>query len=174
MNLLNINDFDEVYALFQKAFIPAELRPYQKTKRLVKDKELMIYGLKQNNKIVVALLVWKLNGFVFLENFAVDESLRGQGIGGQFLDDFKQLFPNQTLILEVEKPYDEMSHRRIGFYQRHQMVLNPFSYEQPTLDVKPTNVILQLMTSPNAINEKQFQIIKKEIFKTVYKQKIEE
>jgi len=174
MYLLDISEFDEVYALFQKAFVKEELRPYDKMKKLFENQELKIYGLKQDNKIVVGLLVWEFNDFIFLENFAVDEILRGQGIGGQFLDEFKELYPNQLFVLEVEKPFDEMSQRRIGFYQRHQMILNPFSYIQPTLDVEPTHITLQLMSYPNSLNEKQFQTMKKDIFLRVYKKRKED
>lgn len=168
MEKLTINDFDEAYALFQKAFIPAELRPYKKMKPLFEQNQLIIYGYKDKQKLVATLLVWELENCIFWENFAVDESLRGQGIGSRVLEEVKAMYQDKTIILEVETPFDEMSQRRIGFYQRHEFMLNPYSYIQPTLDVNPTNVKLQLMSYPYIIDESQYQRIKKEIFKIVY------
>lgn len=163
-----MNDFDEAYALFQKAFVPAELRPYEKMKPLFEQAQFVIYGYKNEDKLVAALIVWELENCIFLENFAVDESLRGQGLGGRVLEDVKVKYPEYSIVLEVEEPVDEMSQRRIGFYQRHEFLLNPYSYIQPTLDVLPTNVKLQLMSYPQTIDESQYQRMKKEIFKVVY------
>ena len=42
MKKLNIQEFDEVYALFEKAFIPAELRPYEKMLPLLEKGEFDI------------------------------------------------------------------------------------------------------------------------------------
>lgn len=171
MEKLTMTDFDEVYQLFQKAFIPEELRPYEKMKCLFQQQRIIIYGYKSEQKIISALLVWELENCIYWENFAVDESMRGQGLGGRALEEVKALYPNQLIILEVEKPFDDMSKRRIGFYQRHDFILNPFSYIQPTLDVNPTQVCLQLMSFPHSLEEVQYQKIKQELFEVVYNQK---
>ncbi|WP_028043456.1 GNAT family N-acetyltransferase, partial [Candidatus Stoquefichus massiliensis] len=95
MEKISINEFDEVYALFEKAFPLAELRPYELMKELFENNEFVIYSYVHNQRIVGALIVWELSDFVYLENFAVDESLRGQGIGSYFLDEAKKLYANQ-------------------------------------------------------------------------------
>ena len=172
MKKLNIQEFDEVYALFEKAFIPAELRPYEKMLPLLEKGEFDVYGYYQNNKLTGALLIWEFDDFVYLENFAVDESVRGQGIGSILLDEMKTLFPHKLLILEVEEPTDDISKRRIGFYERNVYFLNPFHYIQPTLRSNATEVNLMLMSYPESINVYSFDQIKKQIFRVVYQQMV--
>ena len=105
MKKLNIQEFDEVYALFEKAFIPAELRPYEKMLPLLEKGEFDVYGYYQNNKLTGALLIWEFDDFVYLENFAVDESVRGQGIGSILLDEMKTLFPPLPYFNILKRTY---------------------------------------------------------------------
>lgn len=172
MEKISINEFDEVYALFEKAFPLAELRPYELMKELFENNEFVIYSYVHNQRIVGALIVWELSDFVYLENFAVDESLRGQGIGSYFLDEAKKLYANQIIVLEVEEPVDDITKRRVAFYERNQYVLNPYHFIQPALRNNVSKVELMLMSYPNAIDVYTFDQIKKQIFRVVYHQGI--
>lgn len=174
MKLLTNEQFDQAYNLFEKAFIPAELRPYELMKTLFLNKEFLIYGLFKNDEIIAAIIVWEFDDFIYLENFAVSNQLRGQGIGGYILEEMKKIYLNRLIVLEVEQPFDEMSQRRIAFYKRHQWILNPFHYIQPLLRENSEDVHLMLMSTPHCIDEDDFQHIKNVLFQKVYKQTKEE
>lgn len=51
MEKITIKDFDEVYALFEKAFPLAELRPYESMKELFENNEFVIYSYQRENQI---------------------------------------------------------------------------------------------------------------------------
>lgn len=172
MEKISINDFDEVYALFEKAFPLAELRPYEFMKKLFINNEFIIYSYRQNQCIVGALIVWEFSDFVYLENFAVDESLRGQGIGSYFLTEAKKIYPEKLIVLEVEEPIDTMTKRRVAFYERNQYILNPYHFIQPALRDNVSKVELMFMSYPTAIDVYTFDQIKKQIFRVVYHQGI--
>lgn len=171
MKKLNLQQFNQVYQLFEKAFIPAELRPYEQMKTLYNHNEFQIYTRIDNEQLIAAMIVWEFDEFVYFENFAVDQKFRGQGIGSQFLKELQRFYADKLLILEVEKPFDEISEKRIQFYQRHQWKLNPYEYIQPLLRENEEDVHLQLMSYPNQINNQQFQNIKNTLFKYVYKRR---
>lgn len=133
MEKITLKEFDEVYALFEKAFIPAELRPYEKMKLLFLEDEFVIYGMYQDGRIIGAIIVWEFNDFVYLENFAVDQSLRGQGLGSQILQAIKELYPHQLLVLEVEEPIDDLTKRRVAFYQRKSICFKSISFCSTTI-----------------------------------------
>ena len=80
----------------------------------------------------------------------------------------KEIYKYRIIVLEVEKPFDEMSTRRIGFYQRHDFHFNEYSYVQPSLDGLPSHVHLHVMTYPREIDHMTFEQIKAETFKVVY------
>lgn len=169
MKLITRQQLDLVYQLFEKSFIPAELRPYEFFCSLFDNHELKIYSQEQDGHIEGALIIWEFDSFVYVENFAVDENLRGRGIGGNLLEELKLLYPQYPIILEVDEPKDEISRRRIGFYQRHQWMWNPYSYIQPQLRENVDDVRLFLMSYPYAIDEKQFHQIKDNLLTRVYK-----
>lgn len=172
MKILVKEELNEAYQLFQKSFPISELRPYEKMIHLFDKGLFHVYGEYQQDKLVGALLIWEFDDFVYLENFAVDQTLRGQGIGSILLNEMKLLFPTKLHILEVETPQDELTKRRVGFYERNDYILNPFHYIQPTFRLADEGVELMLMSYPNPINVYTFDQIKKQIFRAVYQKMV--
>ena len=168
---ISLKQFDEVYQLFEQSFIQTELRPYQKMKDLFQRGLFSIYAKYEKDELLGAMVVWELNSCIYLENFAVNEKQRGQGLGSYFLKQFCHLYDGQLLVLEVEKPHDDLSNRRIGFYERMGFLLTPFGYVQPTFRSNDEAVSLILMTYPEMIDHQKYQEIKEKIFKVVYQQK---
>lgn len=168
MEKIRIEQFDEVYHLFQKSFIPAELRPYQQMKELFEKDMFTIYAQYEKDALLGAMIVWELKSCIYLENFAVDSQMRGKGLGSQFLKEFCYLYKDNFLFLEVEEPHDEISKRRIQFYEKWKFVLNPYHYLQPTFRGQDQPVSLTMMTYPHIMSEEQYKKVKKEIFEVVY------
>lgn len=166
--ITEMKDLDAVYQIFIEAFPPAELRLYEVMKQLYIEGLLKVYVLKQENEIVGALSVWELDNFIYVEHFAVSSKLRGQGLGSFFLREVKSLYPNQQIVLEVEKPIQEIEKRRVEFYQRNDFVLSTDGYIQPPFRDNAEEVYLVLMTYPCAITQEQFTNIKNQLFKKVY------
>lgn len=171
MKKISLSQFDDVYALFQQSFVPSELRPYQYMKDLFQQGLFCIYACYSKQELQGAMIVWELKHCVYLENFAVHEKMRGQGLGSDLMKQFCQMYVNDFLFLEVEEPYDDFSRRRIQFYERMGFILNPYDYIQPTFRQGDQPVILNMMTYPEMMDEQKYQKIKKEIFEVVYQQK---
>ena len=169
MELMKQEQFDRVYELFENSFIPTELRPYHLMKEKWLQQEFKIYTLFQHKEMIAAMSVWELEGFVYLENFAVNDCYRGQGIGSYLLKQFMSIYKHQLLILEVEKPSDTMSQRRIQFYQRHHWHMNPFHYIQPALRDNSEDIELFVMSYPEMLSQSQFLDIRSKLFYKVYR-----
>lgn len=171
MKKITIEQFDEVYALFEEAFIPEELRTKEKMKSFFEEGRFDIYVMEEKGKVLGALIIWEFEDFVYLENFAVDQKQRNHGIGSRLLQEMKSIFPTKTLILEVDEPSDNLSKRRIAFYQRNGYHLTSYDYIQPPLRKDGIPVHLYLMSYPYLISKKEFEAIKDNIFQTVYQYK---
>lgn len=169
LELMLKNEIDDVYQLFENSFVPAELRPYQWFVDLYNSNKFKIYIEKQEQTILGAIIVWEFNDFAYLENFAVNQEIRGQGLGGKILEEIKNIYADVTIVLEVEKVYDELSKRRIEFYQRHDFKLNPWIYIQPPLRQESSDVKLHLMSYLGNLDEERYRNIKETLFETVYK-----
>ncbi len=164
--------FDQAYDLFHEVFILAELRPYAKMKKLFDENQFVIYEMTHLQEMIGAMIVWELSEYIYIENFAVSEKARNQGIGSTMIKQIQDIYPNHLLVLEVEKPHDEYSRRRVTFYQRNHFLPNDnCHYIQPPLREHSVHIDLMLMSYPHALTEEVFKRIKKEIFENVYQQK---
>lgn len=172
MRKINEKQFDQAYDLFSKAFISAELRPYARMKKLFDENQFVIYEMTHLQEMIGAMIVWELSEGIYIENFAVSEKARNQGIGSTMITQIQNIYPNHLLVLEVEKPHDEYSRRRVAFYQRNHFLPNAnCQYIQPALREHAVHIDLMLMSYPHALTEEVFKRIKKEIFEKVYQQK---
>ena len=101
---------------------------------------------KANSPKALGLLTtWHFEEFIYIEHFAIDPSLRSQGYGSEALKAFikEQCKP---IILEAEPPTDELSIRRIHFYERSGFVLHDYPYMQPAYTEDSHSVELRLMS----------------------------
>ena len=95
-------------------------------------------------KALGLLTTWEFADFIYIEHFAISPTLRSQGYGSEALKAFihEQCKP---LVLEAEPPTDEMTRRRIRFYERIGLTLYDYPYTQPAYTEESLPVELRLM-----------------------------
>lgn len=163
------DDFDSFFKVMEKSFPEIERRTYEGQKELFDESQYRVLGYKNNNNEVTAFIAfWEFDDFHFIEHFAVDEELRGNGIGSRFIKDFLNKSAKKT-VLEVEYPEDEISMRRIEFYKRIGMNINDYEYVQPPLQKGQELLPLKIMSYPDTLDKAQFDYIRKELYDNVYK-----
>lgn len=118
--------------------------------------------------IVGFIAYWNFENFLYVEHFAVDSAIRGKGIGGLTID---KLCENagKTVVLEVELPCDEISRRRIAFYERHGLRLCDRKYVQPPYDSDKNSLEMKLMWRGEKDIDDDFNNIVDCLYKKVYK-----
>lgn len=109
----------------------------------------------------------QFEGFVYAEHFAIDESARNGGIGAKAMTSFLALHED-PVVLEVEMPTEEMSKRRIGFYERLGFVLDHHVYFQPPYRKGEAFLEMRLMTHGKLDLEQSFERVKTIIHQNVY------
>ena len=117
--------------LYVKSFPVDERRPFEKLAELLGNTPVFhLRLLCDGDKKVGFISYWQWPDLTYGEHFAVDPDERGGGYGGKALRLLCEEL--QTPVgLEVELPFDEMSRRRIGFYQRSGFTLSTLRYIQP-------------------------------------------
>ena len=168
MQLLDIKDFPKIYDIMEKSFPEDEYRNYEKQKELLTKTHYKIY-VHQNdhNEITSFIAVWNFKDFAYIEHLAVDPYYRNKGIGSQLLTKFC-ISTDKPICLEVEPPNDEISQKRIQFYQRHGFHFNHYPYIQPPMTPSKKPIPLFIMTSHSQIDDNQYQTIKSILYKEVY------
>ena len=162
-------NFDQIFNLMQVSFPKEEFRDYEGQKKLLDNPKYSIVSrFAGNDKLIGFISFWSLNGFNFIEHFAVNPSQRGQGTGSKMLKEFIKE-SDKPVVLEVELPGNEMAERRIGFYERNGFLLNTFDYYQKPLRAESSEMKLYLMSYPKKLSNKEFEQVKNEIYDNVYK-----
>ena len=160
---INETNFPEIYRIMQASFSDDEYRPYDEQLALFEEPEYRIYYMPAG-----FLAVWEFESFIYVEHFAVDPALRNSGTGSAMLQELVKQY-QKPICLEVELPEDELTRRRIGFYERNGFVFNEYPYIQPPISKGKSPVPLRIMTYKSEITREEFQKMKEILYRRVYK-----
>ena len=161
----------KVYGLMQRSFPKDELRTYAEQKRLFSLPCFDMTVLENFTEIIGFISVWDLDGFRYVEHLAVSAKHRGMGYGSKILKDYMSSHPSERYVLEVEPPRDEVSKKRVEFYEKLGFTLNDYEYIQPALSGK--EVELRIMATGGALSEEEFNGIRKILYGVVYKKAVD-
>lgn len=162
-------EYNFVEKLLLTAFPEIERRENEAQRFYTDNNPLFHCYLIESETTFVGLVnLWIFEEFGYIEHVAIDPNLRNGGYGKLVLDKVKELCGKLPIILEVEHPSDEMSSRRINFYQRAEFILHEVPYIQPPYRVGGEELPLYLM-SYGAIDMKEaYERVKQRIHKEVY------
>ena len=110
---------------------------------------------------------WNLGKFHFLEHFATGPEVRNMGYGKQVLSMVIEQMSG-LIILEVEEPEDELSRRRIGFYERNGFKICPNEYMQPPYRPNNDSLPLKLMYRGQESLDADFEYVRDTLYREVY------
>ncbi|WP_455627925.1 GNAT family N-acetyltransferase [Parabacteroides chinchillae] len=161
---------NQVEKTYNDSFPEGERRAFSLIRDLVKDNSnFHVFAVYREDVYVGFITAWTFDGFTYIEHFAIDEAARNGGIGGKvfgrFLSEIKT-----PVVLEVELPTEEMSRRRIGFYERLGFKLDNHVYFQPPYRQGESFIEMRLMTHGDIDLGKSFELVKNNIHKQVYGQ----
>ena len=114
------------------------------------------------------ITIWHFEDFMYVEHLAISPKHRNRGFGKMILDKIKEVAESKLIILEVERPDDEMSRRRIGFYCRCGFHLCEKDYMQPPYREGEDMFPLYIMYCGTDSIDMQYEYIKTTIYKNVY------
>lgn len=117
---------------------------------------------------VGVITVWRFKKFCYVEHLATSPNIRNKGYGNKIIRTLLDGCKDITVVLEVELPEDEMSKRRIGFYERNGFRLCTKNYLQPPYRLGGKPIPMYLMFSGCESIDEYFENIKAEIYSNVY------
>lgn len=117
---------------------------------------------------VGVITVWRFKKFCYVEHLATYPNIRNKGYGNKIIRTLLDGCKDITVVLEVEMPEDEMSKRRIGFYERNGFRLCTKNYLQPPYRLGGKPIPMYLMFSGCESIDEDFENIKAEIYSNVY------
>lgn len=163
-------DIDSIQELYSTAFPPKERREFEDLKEMFFVPECFINQIIANDDKVAGLCIfWVFNEFLFIEHFAVFPDLRGFGIGEETLSVLQGKYP--LILLETELPVDEISRRRVKFYERNGFALQHLQYFQPSYSTGEPIIELKIMSSIHNLPHEKLDQFLLQIKEKVYQHK---
>ncbi len=160
-------EFKAAWEIYESSFPSDERRNLAQQSALLKNSAYKFLVAYEDGQIVGIIAAWDLDDFAFIEHFAIKEGIRGKGFGTQLLREYLNA-ARKPVVLETERPDNDIARRSINFYEKLGFKLNTHDYTQPSYSSAKKPVKLFLMTHPNKIAVEEFSRVREKIHKTVY------
>lgn len=154
----------KIFQSYTTTFPPEERREEKQFYELFNNPNTQITSILKNKKEIGYLILWHLSEYVFIEHFEVFSEYRNQKFGQKILENLKEIYPHLVLEAEPEQ-LNEISKRRIHFYQRCGFSIINKHYTQPSYGAGKKAINLYLLA--NFIPKKNDEL-QKEIHLKVY------
>jgi len=152
----NSNDFyfQEAWDIYEESFPKEEKRTLQEQIKLLEKDTYTMAGHIENNTLVSILFYWRIDSYTYLEHFAINSKLRGQNYGSKILKQF--ILKNENIILEIEPIIDEMTQKRLSFYEKFNFVVNQHIHFQVPFRENSEDLKLLLLTQNSVLSKDEY------------------
>ncbi|KJU72657.1 GNAT family N-acetyltransferase [Clostridium baratii] len=160
IRLKNINDenWNKIWRIYEESFPKHELRNIKEQKEAMNDDEFFCVYAKEEETVVGIIFYWEWEQFRYIEHFAVNPNLRGGGYGSKILEEICN--DDKITILEIDPVVDEISERRLVFYERLGFKMNKFNHLHPPYKNGDKGHKLKVLSYKCIISENQFSDFK--------------
>lgn len=163
--------FGEAWRLYLKSFPPQERRRLPTQKKIMDTPPYHFELALEVGSMIGFVLWWGFDDVRYIEHLATFPHLRGKGHGARILKKFIEA-DDTPVLLEVEPPTDDISRRRVGFYERAGFVFNDHDYSHPPYKKGGERVRLMIMTYPAAITKSEMRRFVKKYHPVIHKNTI--
>lgn len=164
--VLNATERQMLSEAYGTAFPPSERRPESQLFD-ERPRGLRLLTLYDGKALIGMLTTWRLSKVLFVEHFLTLEGYRNKGYGRQALERLRAE-AGCPLVLECELPTDDLSTRRLGFYQRLGFVHQERPYYQPPYLAGAEPVPMYLMAT-ECFDSETIEALVSELYAQVYR-----
>lgn len=126
-----------------------------------------VYAIFHDGEYAGFLTYWTFDDFIYAEHFGIEKGLRNQGVGEQAFFKFVSEAP-LPMVGEVERPTDELTTRRVKFYERMGLRFYDHPYLHPAFHSNTPKIEVCMVSYGNIDLEKEFDRIQTYLYKYVY------
>lgn len=143
---LSLKEYKQVKQLYKRAFPKYEREPWSWLLIKSKYQRADFMAFYDQEQFVGFAYVIHNHGMHYILYLAVNDQVRSQGYGTRIINELRNLYPNDSLALDVEQPNPHAANnqqrlRRLRFYRRNGFFPTPklFKEEKVTFQVLATN-----------------------------------
>lgn len=170
--LRDVNDplFAAVWKIYETSFPIFEQRTLEHQQTALRSPDFYFMAYHEGDTLVGFIGYWEIGDYLYIEHYAINPALRGGGYGSKILN---ALIGNtdRTIILEIDEVKDEISTRRLHFYQRLGFVMNPYVHplHRYRENAEHEDAKLSILTYPKAIDRETYERFNRDLGEIVMK-----
>lgn len=145
--------WSEVWKLYEESFPVAERRKAEDHLSACDDNRFFPLSVWDGNQLIGLIFFWEWDNYRYLEHLAVNPDLRGHGYGTQLLNYLRE--SKHTIILEIDPLINELSVRRLQFYERSGFTLTPYRFVHLPYQLDGIKQELLILSYPKMISKEQ-------------------
>ena len=153
LRIKNTDDqhFAEFWALYSSSFPLNERRLSSQQTDVFKKQEYQVDIYLSDNHVVGFIAFWTTKDFIYIEHLAIAPEVRSKGLGSAILKPFieRETIP---VILEIEPTIDDLTHRRLKFYDSLGFIQNEHLHFQPPYHPEDQPLKFEILTYPHQIS----------------------
>lgn len=146
------------YPSFQKAYAASfpenERRSPSSQRAALRDARYRLDAWLDEDRFIGFMGWWDFDEFRYIEHVAVAPEARSGGYGGLILTQWRDA-SEKPVLLEIEEVVDDLTRRRLGFYQRLGFKEVPGVHIQPAYQGDGPAPAMQVLSWPVPITESQ-------------------
>lgn len=146
--------FSSFWECYETSFPMEEKRNLAQQLALFEQKDYQVRLYFDKDQFVGFITTWNFKNLTYIEHFAIQPDLRGKNYGSYILNETIQL-TSQKIVLEVELPTDEITKKRIRFYENQGFHLNRVQYIQPAYQPQTHPIPLYTMSYPTCSDQRE-------------------
>ena len=149
----NSNQWKEVWSLYEDSFPVAERRKLEDHLRACENELFHPASIWEDDQFIGIVFYWQWNNYRYIEYLAVAPELHGHGYGSRIMKQIRD--SKYTIILEIDPLINELSVRRLQFYERAGFTLTPYRFMHLPyrLDGNPQELLI--LSYPQMITKEQ-------------------
>lgn len=145
--------WSKVWNLYEESFPVAERRKLADHRRACENSHFYPLSVWENGELLGIVFYWEWDNYRYIEYLAVSPELRGHGYGFQIIRQIRD--SEHTIILEIDPLINELSVRRLQFYERAGFTLTPYRFMHLPYRLDGTPQELLILSYPKMITKEQ-------------------
>jgi GNAT superfamily N-acetyltransferase len=142
-----------VWNLYENSFPIAERRKREDHLRACENELFHPMSVWENDQLIGIAFYWEWSNYRYVEYLAVPPELHGHGYGSQIIKEIRD--SKHTIILEIDPLINELTVRRLQFYERAGFTLTPYRFMHLPYRLDGAPQELLILSYPKMISKEQ-------------------
>ena len=147
--------YAEALRLYDESFPLHERRERPSQESILRDPDYSFDLIFDSDEFIGLALFWEKAGFIYIEHLCILPEKRNMHYGEMTLNALKKR--GSVIILEIDPPVDDISRRRMAFYERCGFHENSFHHIHPPYHNGFRGHELMIMSYPEAISDRIYE-----------------